>query len=272
MPADASGIVLLDGMAPVPQDDAQAVGIGSNGMKRHSIHIGIDQYEDKAIRNLPFCKADASLLASFFRDVAGYESVSTLSDPTRNSILDSVADEAARLGPGDMLVLTYSGHGFRLNDRFFLGAADTRRPFMQEGVDGIPLEMLERIVREAGCDCAFFIDACPEEGRGTRGIEFDRQSANGTGRDLSFSPSSSNGPFFAVMSPEVSLETTSLGHGVFTAVLDRALREAYEAGKPTLDFAFHSRVQEHATSICQENGILCPSIVISCSGCPAKLW
>ena len=32
------------------------------------------------------------------------------------------------------------------------------------------------------------------------------------------------------------------------------------------------RVMAHANAICQDNGMQCPQIVMSCSGRPVKLW
>lgn len=242
-------------------------------MKRHSIHIGIDRYEDDAIQNLPFCKADARLLASFFQDVAEYESVTVLSDPTRNSILDAVSDEADRLNPGDMLVLSYSGHGFRSRDQHFIGAADSRMLFIREGVDGVPLAVLKRVIDKAGCDCAFFIDACPDVGMGTRDIKVSNPSDEKSGRDLDFYSSDAfKGTSFTIMAPEMSIESTSLGHGIFTAALDRALREAHAAGKPAMDSAFYELVNKHAKAICQESGLQNPFIWVKSCGHTANLW
>ena len=241
-----------------------------NTRKRHSIHIGIDRYEDHAITDLRFCTADARLLASFFQGVAGYDSVSVIEDATRNSILDAVTGKVAQLNPGDLLVMSYSGHGFRTKDNFLLGAADSRMEFIQEGVDGVPLEMLINIVCKKGCDCVFFIDACFSPGMGTRAISFCKPPSELPERDL-IPLEDAEGPYYCIMRPEMPMEVDSLGNGLFTAALDRALREACEQEIPTME-GIHARVMAHAKAICQDNGMPCPQIVMSSSGRSVNLW
>jgi len=70
-------------------------------MKRHSIHIGINKYED--FPDLPFCSTDAELMGSFFRNVAKYDSVKEFVDSSRNAILDAV-----------VATLTYAGSAVKL--------------------------------------------------------------------------------------------------------------------------------------------------------------
>lgn len=123
-------------------------------MKRHSLHIGIDRYDDVQVRDLPFCTADAELLASFFRDDAGYESVVRLDNPARGAILDAVSAEACRLKSGDLLVMTYSGHGTRIKDEWVIVAKDTRYELVQAGVDGLPLRLFKDRICNAGVNLA----------------------------------------------------------------------------------------------------------------------
>lgn len=242
-------------------------------MKRHSIHIGIDRYEDKGIQDLPFCTADARLLASFFTDVAEYESVSTLHNPTRVAVLDAVADETAQLGQGDLLVVTFSGHGFRMNGKSSLCAADTRMHFFLEGVDGVPIGLIRELARDSECDCALFIDACPAEGMGTRDIAVDCGSGEQSGRDLILEEIGNDaGAAFAIMSPEKAVESEALGHGCFTVALDRALRKAYDCGEQTIwDVCRHA--EKELAAITKESGMAAnPGICLSTSGHRLELW
>lgn len=241
-------------------------------MKRHSIHIGIDRYEDKAIMDLPFCIADARLLSSFFTDVAGYESVSVLSNPTRNAILDTVAAGASRLGPGDLLVLSYSGHGFQAQDRHFLCGSDARMPIVQEGADGIPLGVLEGMIRDAGCNAVFFLDACPAEGWGTRDLIATKKPHGSCGRDLVLeAPGKAEGESFGILYPQCAIESTALGHGVFTAALDRALRDAHGAGNASLYHVFEL-ARKHMEAICRDSQVPCPGIRMMSSLPGVELW
>ena len=247
-------------------------------MTRHSLHIGIDHYDDEIIRDLSFCTADAELLASFFRDVAGYESVSRLSNPTRGAILDAVSDEASRLNPGDLLVLSYSGHGLRLEGRFSILASDTRYELVRAGVDGLPFKLLKDRVIEAGVNLADFLDSCPTENAGTRGISGRTSDCGLSSRDLFLIHGSSDGlsdsPSFSIMNPERTLEISALGHGLFTLALDRALRELHAQGEATLS-RIRERTDEHMKALCREYDMPSPPHVhhTSSSGFENKsLW
>ena len=242
-------------------------------MTRHSLHIGIDRYDDKNIQDLPFCTADAELLASFFRDVTGYESVIRLDNPARGAILDAVAEEAGRLSPGDLLVLTYSGHGLRLQGEFSILASDARFELVRAGVDGLPFNLLKDRILEAGVNLVVFLDSCPTEMAGTRGI-FGRVPAGGrSSRDLCLEPVPPDGPFFFIMQPEMSLEIPALGHGLFTFSLDRVLRELHARGEASLD-CIRERTDECMKAICEEHGMASPPCVnlMRVRGGNERLW
>ena len=245
-------------------------------MKRHSLHIGIDRYEDRTIRDLPFCTADAALLASFFRDVAGYESVRQLDNPTRGAILDAVDAEAGLLGSGDLLVLTYSGHGLSSeNEGPLLVAVDSRAERLRVGVDGVPLRRLEESIRGAGAHLVVFLDACQSYDGGTRG-GFSRTSSQRSDfmdRYLTVSVGDFTGPCLFVMSPEKTLEIPALGHGLFTAALHRALLEAHKQ-RASAPLQIHEGTQTQMKSLCEAHGIPCPSVFMEYSGAvgTCRLW
>ncbi len=228
-------------------------------MKRHSLHIGIDHYDDNAFFDLQFCTADAELLASFFRDVAGYKSVSQLDNPTRGAILDAVSEEASRLNHGDLLVLTYSGHGLRLQGGFGIVASDSRYELVQTGIDGLPLDILTKRIRKAGVNLAVFLDSCPTENAVTRGI-FGRTSTCGpSSLDLFQGTALDDRPSLSIMGmgPGFSLEIPALGHGLFTLALDRALRELHAQGEATITHICE-RTDEHMKVLCREYAMPSP--------------
>lgn len=241
-------------------------------MKRHSIHIGIDHYEDEGIKDLAFCTADARLLSVFFQDVAGYESVSVLSNPARNAILDAVVGEASRLQAGDLLVFSYSGHGFQLNDRHCLCGSDARMQLIQASADGIPLSLLKDIVRDAGCNAVFLIDACPAEGRGTRNLSIAKLPHVPRGRDLTLvAPGKAEGASFAILYPECAIDSTALGHGVFTVALDRALHEAHGVGNASLHHICEL-AKKHMEVICRHLQVPFPGVGMMSSLSGVNLW
>jgi len=244
-------------------------------MTRHSLHIGIDRYDDPRIRDLRYCTADAELLASFFRDVAGYESVVRLDSPVRGAILDAVSAEASRLKPGDLLVMTYSGHGMRTKDEWVIMAKDSRHELAQVGVDGFPLRLLQDRICNAGVNLALFLDSCPTEYAGTRGISFARPTTERLQRDLDLVIGDScEGPAFFIMRPDATLEIESLGHGLFSAALDRALRELHAKGPFVISDEIRVRTAEHMKALCRENGNLSsPAVILTMTpGANINLW
>lgn len=244
-------------------------------MKRHSLHIGIDHYDDVQIRDLPFCTADAELMASFFRDVAGYESVARLDNPKRGAILDAVSAETSRLKSGDLLVMTYSGHGMRIKDDWVIMAKDSRYELAHAGVDGFPLRLLKDRICNAGVNLALFLDSCPTEDAGTRGISFARPTTEclQKNRDLVIGDSC-EGPAFFIMWPDVALEIKASAHGLFSLALDRALRELHAMGPFVISDEIRVRTAEHMKALCRENGNLSsPDVTLTMSpGAKISLW
>ena len=242
-------------------------------MKRHSLHIGIDRYDDAQIKDLPFCTADAELLASFFRDVADYESVVRLDNPTRGAILDAVSEEASRLKSGDLLVMTYSGHGMRIKDDWVIMAKDSRYELVQAGVDGFPLRLLKDRICNADVNLALFLDSCPSESAGSRGISFVPPSSVQMQRNIVFGDSCEGSALF-IMIPDAALEIEELGHGLFSAALDRALRELHAKGPFVISDEIRVRTVEHMKALCGENGNLSsPSVTLTMTpGANINLW
>lgn len=242
-------------------------------MVRHSLHIGIDRYDDPYICDLRYCTADAEMLASFFRDVAGYESVSRLDNPARGAILDAVAEEVTRLKSGDLLVMTYSGHGMRIKDEWVILARDSRYELAQAGVDGFPLRLLRDRICNAGVNLVLFLDSCPTEDAGARGISFVRPTAERLQRELAIE-GSCEGPALSIMRPDAALEIEESGHGLFTMALDRALRELHARGPFVMSDEIRMLTAEHMKTICRETGNAhSPNVMLSMTGgVTLNLW
>ena len=242
-------------------------------MTRHSLHIGIDRYDDPLIRDLRYCTADAELLASFFRDVAGYESVAQLDNPARGAIFDAVSAEAGRLKSGDLLVMTYSGHGMRIKDEWVILARDSRYELAQAGVDGFPLRLLRDRICNAGVNLVLFLDSCPSEAAGARGLSLVPSSSAQVQREL-MNLQSCEGPAFFIMWPDATLEIEALGHGLFSAALDRALRELHAKGAFVISDEIRMHTVEHMKALCRENGNLSsPGVTLTMtSGANISLW
>lgn len=241
-------------------------------MKRHSIHIGINKYED--FPDLPFCSADAELMGSFFRNVAKYDSVKEFVDLSRNAILDAIFTEIKHLDSGDLLLITYSGHGMSQNKQWVMLAADSRLCLIQSGMDGIPLNVITEYARDRGVNLGFFIDSCPSKCMGTRGLIFGNSSLEKSSYGFDMSPNIDLGNLASlfIMLPSFAIEIPALGHGLFTLALDCALRGLYETGTVTLE-EIRKRVDEHISAICLDNGVdSIPVATLTYAGPVVKLW
>jgi hypothetical protein len=87
---------------------------------QHALLIGINRYPNIPNASLQGCVSDMELMRSLLVDRFGFpaERTRTLRDEeaTQQAIRGALADLAAAVGPDDMMVLFYAGHGSRMAD------------------------------------------------------------------------------------------------------------------------------------------------------------
>ena len=199
-------------------------------MKRHALFVGVNAYDDKTIRPLRFSVPDASVLQDRFRGL-GYET-RLLPDPTAAELRDAVEDSVEGLGPGDVFLFFFAGHGFTAQDgQHLLFCRDDRQKLLRVNSAGVRVDELELLTEDGGFHRAFLLDSCRSDclaGREARGA---------VTRDLDFVSSAAHageeGSFFLLRSCDrfrPSLELSSLGHGLFT----QGLLDAMDARDPRL--------------------------------------
>ena len=189
--------------------------------KRHALFVGVDQYADDAFKDLRYSVADAAALAGAFSRY-GFET-SVLTNPKSDALLDAIERRTAGLGPGDVFLFFFAGHGFTAPDGgHLLICSGDRLSFLRHNRAGVPVDLLEEMTNGAGFHRAFLLDACRTDvfaGTGSRGAET---------RDLALVSLPDAKTFSGTCSVLRScdrfcpaLEFDDLGHGVFTrAVLD----------------------------------------------------
>ncbi|MBL9147193.1 MAG: caspase family protein [Phycisphaerae bacterium] len=85
--------------------------------RRFALVIGVADYEDRRIPDLPACEKDATELAKVLRDPAigmfppGNVTLLTDKAVTRSAVVAALDDLARKAGPDDLVVVFYSGHG-----------------------------------------------------------------------------------------------------------------------------------------------------------------
>ncbi|MBR4190636.1 MAG: caspase family protein [Kiritimatiellae bacterium] len=210
-------------------------------MKRVALFVGVDRYEDGAFRDLRYSIADAAALAAAFGRYGYKTHVAT--NPGNRALLDEVERRTAGLGPGDVFVFFFAGHGYTgSGGEHLLICRDDRLLGLRHNRAGVPVDLLGDLTNGKGFHRAFLLDACRTdvfsgvEGRGAAGT-----------RDLGLVAMPDAGKYpgtcCVVRSCDrfcPALEFEDLGHGVFTqAVLDflsepegRAVRmgEAFAGG------------------------------------------
>lgn len=140
-------------------------------MKRHALFVGVDQYADGQIPNLSCAVNDAVSLHGFFRFGAGYDRVELLQNPAgKKEVLDSVRRLTAGLGPGDLFLFFFAGHGFCVGEDHMLVCAKDLYEDVKHEDDGLPLGQLKRRM-SGGFDRAILLDACQSDILATRGGE-----------------------------------------------------------------------------------------------------
>ncbi len=228
-------------------------------MKRHALFVGVNTYEDKTIRSLRYSVPDASVLADRF-EALGFRS-RLLSDPTAAQMKTAVEETVAGLGPGDVFLFFFSGHGFTAQDgAHLLFCRDDRQKLLRVNGAGTRVDSLEMLA-EGPFHRAFLLDSCRSDA--LAGVE---EKGGGSTKDLDFvSIAPSTGSTFILRSCNKflpSLEIDRLGHGLFTRGLLDAI-DCRDTGLAKCGDAFAESVRVHMNERAKEVGAgfgQCPSI------------
>ena len=224
-------------------------------MKRHALFVGVNAYDDKTIRSLRFSIPDASVLQDRFRGL-GYET-RLLPDPTAAELKAAVAESVEGLGPGDVFLFFFAGHGFTAQDGgHLLFCRDDRAKLLRVNSAGVRVDAIEALTDEGGFHRAFLLDSCRTD------CFADREARGAETRDLDLVlPPTCRGPqtgsFFLLRSCDrfrPSLEFSELGHGLFT----QGLLDAMDAGDGRLaqcDSLFAEAVRERMEALQRSHSV-----------------
>jgi uncharacterized caspase-like protein len=119
------------GSAGVPEAD------GSSG-RRYAIVVGVSRYASD-IADVPGAVDDAQRMSNLLAAM-GYERVleGISSDPTSAELRQRLSEwsRKAPLGPDDVVVAYFTGHGALHNDRHYLLCSDDREDFPNTAISG----------------------------------------------------------------------------------------------------------------------------------------
>ncbi len=226
-------------------------------MKRHALFVGVNTYDDPSIRPLRFSVPDASVLADRFGRL-GFKT-RLLPDPTGAELKSAVEDSVAGLGPGDVFLFFFAGHGFTAQDgAHLLFCKDDRQKLLRVNGAGVRVDALEALTDDGGFHRAFLLDSCRTDclaGAGARGAAT---------RDLDFvampASSAGSGSFFLLRSCDKfrpSLELDDLGHGLFTQGLLDAM-EARDSRLAACDTSFASAIRDQMEVLQRRHHVMEP--------------
>ncbi len=226
-------------------------------MKRHALFVGVNTYDDPSIRPLRFSIPDASVLADRFGRL-GFKT-RLLPDPTGAELLSAVEDSVAGLGPGDVFLFFFAGHGFTAQDgAHLLFCRNDRQKLLRVNGAGVRVDALEALTDDGGFHRAFLLDSCRTDclagaearGAATRDLDFVAMPASSAGA----------GSFFLLRSCDKfrpSLELDDLGHGLFTQGLLDAM-DARDSRLASCDTSFAAAIREQMEMLQRLHHVLEP--------------
>ncbi|WP_231493913.1 AAA domain-containing protein [Nocardiopsis sp. CNT312] len=155
---------------------------------RTAILIGVNRYEE--FDDLYSPRADVRELDRALRDNGHYDRVEALVDPTRTEAMETLEATLAEGSPGDLVLVSFSGHGLKdKRGRLHLAFRDTRRRRLES--TAISAEVLKRMLEDSRTRSkVLLLDCCHggafADGFATRSAEDDpldleRQLSDGAG-------------------------------------------------------------------------------------------
>ena len=188
-------------------------------MKRKALFVGVNNYKDKAFKDLRYSLSDAVALSGTFA-ARGFD-VEILSNPTTEAVLNAAERKSSDLCAGDVFLFFFAGHGFTAPDgSHLLICSNDSLSFLRHNRAGIPVDLLEEITNGRGFNRAFLLDACRTDvfaGAENRGAE-TRDLARVSLPDATVHA----GTCCVLRSCDrfcPAMEFDDLGHGVFTQAL-----------------------------------------------------
>ncbi len=189
-------------------------------MKRHALFVGVDDYADPSIPNLAYPAEDAGELASVFRRLLKFDRVEKLVNPAHApEVVDAMKDMAHGLGPGDLFLFFFAGHGFRVKENHVLVCAKDEYADLEDEYAGLPVGQLKMRMR-GPWNRMLVLDACQNDIRATRGADAGMASRDLELIHASETRSSESGCQIIVTAcseGQKALEVADLGHGLFTS-------------------------------------------------------
>jgi WD40 repeat protein len=191
----------------------------------HVLAIGVSDYQDKTLK-LDFAAKDAEDIANhfqkscngqLFREVKGQPLVN--GQARRDTILKHLADLRKNVGPNDLVVVFFAGHGVKEKDKFYLLTVEAKtNDLAKTALSGEDLRKALGDV-SSSCQVLLMLDAC----HSSAGVKNFRPAVDDITRNLT-DDECGVAVFCAAMAHEKALEKS--GNGLFTRAVGDALQSA----------------------------------------------
>ncbi len=209
------------------------------------VHVGVDAYAGKGLTPLTWAGADAHALAERLRWTRGFDVRTVVlaeggdAPPSRERLQAVLAALAGtgppppfapgltRSGPDDLVLVTFSGHGYTHEERFHLMLPDVGRTDDDGVLGALPYavsdeELAAWLRPVVARDLALVVDAC-QSGAVGEGFKPGPLGSKGFGQ-LAYDKGML--VLAASQADEPALESATLGHGLLTwALVEDGLRQ-----------------------------------------------
>lgn len=215
------------------ESDPQSVELFSDHSSRsstcHILAVGINQYKNPRM-SLNYAKPDAVSFSKLMDEKAVdlFKSIElhTLYDEqaTRQEILTTLDAIAKKIYPEDVFIFYYAGHGSMVDDKFYFIPTETLRLYDEATLhkDAIDAALLqEKFKNIKALKQLIIMDACQSGG------SVELLANRGAGEEKAIAQLSRSAGIHVMASAgseQFAAEFASLGHGLFTYVLMRALQ------------------------------------------------
>lgn len=230
-------------------------------MAKFTVCVGINKYTSHSINNLKVCERDSSdVFASLINQPFKFEKTSTLVStksgldyPSKQNILYFIEEMCLKTIEEDVILIFFSGHGFRDNGNQYLIPADAHKSNHDTFISIAELKTL--ISKSRAYQKLIIIDAC-YSGEDVTGLKTIIKSIDPDSIAKSFEDVKGVHMIFSCHKDEVSWEDQSGKYSVFTSFLLKALkgeRTALDDSKLTVDSLFNyisNSVQRHSRIAC----------------------
>jgi division/cell wall cluster transcriptional repressor MraZ len=138
--------------------------------RRRALLIGIDTFEDASLHQLSAPREDVLSLAAVLADMEiGRFEVESVHNPTCREALKTIESTLHELGPHDLMLLYYSGHGVKdSHGRLFLTTRDTESDYLQS--TSLSARQIGEIMADSRCRQQILILDCCYSGAFPRSL------------------------------------------------------------------------------------------------------